>query len=384
MKTFRNLPWTAMSVAAVGLLCANAMYAAVPHYLITNNDNSQGNSATFYAITTTGLLKQVAVISTGGTGIDGIGTPASMKRVSILSKSVQDCAYISDAGSNDVAAISIPTLTLKGTFPASGTDNGSSGVGIVNNGSYLYASFASSKTIATYRISAGCKLTFLGDTAAAGLAAGSIIDMGARRNLLVASFGDGSVGSFDISGGTPVANGDLQFSTGSVQDGTFPSGVDITEDGQYAIFGGTHSPELVEVSDISSGKVTPTVVYSNIGSGSGSESIWLSPDETLLYISNFSSSQVTAAVFDKTTGTVSAGCTSSPLKGNHFEAGLATARNFGTGGTLYVAEPDATIGIVAVGGSGGNCTLSESPRSPALDPNSITIESIGAFPPRPF
>jgi 6-phosphogluconolactonase (cycloisomerase 2 family) len=208
--------------------------------------------------------------------------------------------------------------------------------------------------------------------------------MWAHGNILVASFQDGSIGSFNISTGTPVANGDLQLSTGYLQDGSFPEGVDITADGHYALFGGTNSPELVEVSDISSGKLTPTVVYSNVGSGSGSEAIWLSPDETLLYTSSFSSSQVTAAHFDKTTGAVASGCISGTLRGFDFEAGLATASNSGTGGALYVAEPDTNIGIVNITESGGTCTLKESPKSPISDSNTITVESVGVFPPRPF
>jgi 6-phosphogluconolactonase (cycloisomerase 2 family) len=383
MKCCTNVQRTALAVAAIGMFCAT-LCAAEPHYLITNNDNSQGNTATFYSIADHSLSRAVAVISTGGTGNDGLGSVAT-KRVSILSKGTENCAFISDAGSNDVAAIAIGTLTLSGTFPASSTDSGASaGVGIVNNGSYLYANFTTSKTLATYKISSGCQLTFLGDTPASGLSGGAIVDMWAHGNILVASFQDGSIGSFNISGGTPVANGDLQLSNGNVQDGSFPAGVDITADGHYAVFGGTNSPELVEVSDISSGKLMPTAVYSNIGSGSGSEAIWLSPNETLLYISNFSSSQVTGARFDVVTGAVTTGCISSPLKGNSFEAGLATANTFGTGGTLFVAEPETLIGIVEVGGSGGNCTLTESPRSPAHDTNTITVESIGVFPPRPF
>ncbi|HEY3973811.1 MAG TPA: hypothetical protein VGM18_12465 [Candidatus Sulfotelmatobacter sp.] len=383
MKRGTNMLRTAMAVAAIGMFSAT-LCAAEPHYLITNNDYSSGNSSTSYSILAQGILKQIAVVGTGGNGNNGLGAVAT-KRVSILSKGAENCAFISDAGSNDVAAIAIATLILSGTFPASSTDSGASaGVGIVNNGSYLYANFTSSETLATYKILSGCKLTFIGDTPAAGLKGGPIVDMWAHGNILVASFQDGSIGSFNITSGTPVANGDLQLSTGNIQDGSSPEGVDITADGHYAIFGGTVIPELVEVSDISSGKLTPTVVYSDIGAGSGSEAIWISPDETLLYTSSFSSNQVTAAHFDKTTGVVSSGCISGTLRGFEFEAGLATASNSGTGGALYVAEPDSDIGIVNVTENGGSCTLTESPKSPVHDNNTITVDSIGVFPPRAF
>ena len=292
--------------------------------------------------------------------------------------------FISDAGTNDVAGISIATLSPSGAFPASNTDSASSGLGVANNGSYLYANFTGSKTIATYQISTGCTLTFLGDTAAVGLQSfGQMIDMAVHGNILVTTFTDGSIESFDISGGTPVANGDLQYSTSHAQNGTGPNDVDISADGHFAIFGDGGSQGAVEVSDLSSGKLQPTVVYSNIGPTDAYSAIWLSPDETLLYISNFSDREITAAHFDKATGVVSAGC-SAPLTGNNFEAGLATAGTSGTGSTLYVAEPETQIAIVNVSVSGGSCALQESSKSPANDFHTMTLESIGSFPPRPF
>jgi len=389
MKARSQLLWRTSAVAAITVFCAIGSYAApLPHYLITNNDTSfstslSGNSATFFTIMHNGLLKEAAVVNTGGTGIDGIGSTAT-RRVSVLHSSSQDCVFISDAGTNDVAGISISTLTATGTFPASSTDNASSGLGVANNGNFLYANFTGSQTIATYQISTGCTLTFIGDTAAVGAQTfGTIIDMAVHGNVLVASFTDGSIESFNIAGGTPVPNGDLQFSTSHTQNGVGPNDVDITADGHFAIFGDGGSQGAVEVSDLSSGKLQPTVVYPNIGPADAYSAVWLSPDETLLYISNFSVRQITAAHFDAATGVVTAGC-SAPLKGNNFESGLATAGTSGSGGTLYVAEPEVQIAIVSVAVSGGSCALQESPKSPANDLHTQTLQSIAAFPPRPF
>jgi 6-phosphogluconolactonase (cycloisomerase 2 family) len=381
---------SALKLLSVVMLFAVCSYAAPAlHYLITNNDSSQGNSATFYHIMPNGAIREKTVVSTGGTGIDGIGAVAT-KRVSVLKSASQNCVFISDAGTNDVAGISIATLTATGTFPASNTDSASAtGMGVVNNGKFVYASFSSSKTLAAYRIVSGCKLTFLGSISAVGLGGSQIDDMWAHGNILVVSFFDGSIESFDISGGTPASNGDLQNSTAQTQNLGGAGAVDITADGHFAIFGGGGSPSFVQVSDISSGKLEPTVVYQNVGPGNGSAGIWLSPDESLLYIANFSNgtstttNQITAALFDKNTGTVSTGCTA-PLRVNGFEAGLATATTTGLGGTLYVAEPEINIGIVHVAASNGSCTLQEASKSPASDPHTITLESIGVFPPRPF
>src|SRR5581483_10976503 len=309
--------------AAICLNSLSAFAATAPHYLITNNDASFGNSATFYAIDG-GTLSQAAIVNTGGTGNDGIGSVAT-KRISILRSHSQSCAFVGDAGSGDVAGITIPALAASGTFKGSSTDNGlRAGIGVVNNGAYVYASFTGSGTIGTYQVLAGCKLKFLADTAAVGLAAGPVLDMAATRNLLVVSFQDGSIESFNISAGIAVANGDLQYSTGHGQN-NFVAGLDIDASGHYAAFGGTANPAVIEVSDISSGKLTPTVVYSNLGSNTGSEAVWFSPDDSHLYFSGFNSGVLSAANFDKTTGVVSNGCTSATLKGGNDQAGLATA-----------------------------------------------------------
>ncbi len=65
----------------------------------------------------------------------------------------------------------------------------------------------------------------------------------------------------------------------------------------------------VEVSDISSGKLTKTTVFKSPVSISSS-TIMLSPDETMLYVVNTQGATVSALFFDKTTGTITPGCTS--------------------------------------------------------------------------
>jgi hypothetical protein len=61
--------------------------------------------------------------------------------------------------------------------------------------------------------------------------------MAAHANTLVATYVDGSIESFDISQGVPVSNGDKQNSTAFLKSGAYPGGVDITQDGHFAIFG---------------------------------------------------------------------------------------------------------------------------------------------------
>jgi hypothetical protein len=173
--------------------------------------------------------------------------------------------------------------------------------------------------------------------------------------------------------------------------------VDITQDGHFAIFGDSSVPTTVEVSDLSSGKLGTTVQYTvgtatnAVGPGLNSATVRLSPDESLLYVSNSDGGTVSAAFFDKTTGRVTRGCTSARLRNFYnpwgFVGSLATRDTTGTGGLLYVAEFGFTssfIGFVQVQSDGVTCALSEASNSPTLDQYSDGLLSIQVFPPRPF
>jgi hypothetical protein len=220
---------------------------------------------------------------------------------------------------------------------------------------------------------------------------GVINGMAIHGNMMVTTYGDGSIESFDISSGPPVSNGDLQNSTAAIKSAfsAYPNGVKITQDGHFAIFGDTANSDGVEVSDISSGKLAQTVSYS-LGSTLSSSNILLSPDETLLYVSNTQGDKISAAFFDATTGKLTPGCSSGTLKGYvsswSYLGSLALASSAGTGDTVYAAEFGTTSGVamIKVTSAGGKCTLSEIAGSPVADPNSTALLSIGTFPPPSF
>jgi 6-phosphogluconolactonase (cycloisomerase 2 family) len=188
-----------------------------------------------------------------------------------------------------------------------------------------------------------------------------------------------------------VSNGDEQYSSATLAstDATYPNSIDITSDGHYAIFGDTSTLGVVEVSDISSGKLMPTVVHTTKATISSSN-VMLSPDEALLYAINTQGATVSAMFFDKKTGKLSGGCTSGQLTGESanwsYLAGLGLISETGNGGGVYVAEFGTPSGIamVTLNSSGGNCSLQEAPSSPFADPNSAGLLSIGTFPPRSF
>jgi hypothetical protein len=387
---------------AVLSICYAAVVFAAPTastgYVITNDDSPSGNTATFYAISQHGKLIQKAVIPTGGTGL-GTGTYATA-RVSLLHDKTASCVYVSNAGSSSVTAIDEAKLKRVGIFKASRRDDGKlSGIGLSSNQHYLYAAFSTSGTIATYKILSGCRLQFVKDVAALGIGGGAVDGMAIHAALLVVAYGDGSIESFNISKGVPVSNHDEQNSTG-FNTNLRPAGVDITQDGHYAIFGDVPVKArytTIEISDISKGKLTPTIVYGgydgSLGKGLNSNNVELSPDESLIYVSNNQGGTVTAVFFNKATGLVSQGCVSSPLRGfgSSWNSGGALAlqnNTSGNGKAIFLAEygngAASGIGILGVKSNGSACSLTELGSSPVPDPQSLGLLSLGSFPPRSF
>jgi 6-phosphogluconolactonase (cycloisomerase 2 family) len=397
---FQALAMAALIAAVCGIRPAEAG-AAAKHYVVTNDDVSGPNTVTLYLAGGTASapkLTRFKTVKTGGTGTGGgyFGIPRQV----LVRDGSDECVFAADGGSGDIASIIFATQKVVRNYQGSSTDrSGPGGMGLVLNpdGKHLYAAFSGSQTIATFKIGPGCTLTFMSDVPASGMNGGFPHGMAAKGSILVVAYGDGSISSFNISGGVPVSNGDLQLSTGFSKDHVFPDGVDIAKDGHFAIFGdASASFSEVEVSDISSGKLATTVKYGgdgSLGRGLAANNVWLSPDETLLYVNDNLSGQVTAAHFSKTTGKLRLGCISKPLRGYgtkwRFSSALATEAAAGSGSVLWVAEDgsgshQSSIGIVDVNSKGGKCTLTESTKSPAGDPKSLNLSWLNAFPQRPF
>lgn len=388
-----KLPWMLRIASIAAWFCAAALGAdaSSSSFAVTNDDVAapSTSTATFYTVNADGTLSAKSSVATGGSGIAGGFFAAS--RAIVMSNGSGACVYVSNAGSGDIAGIDAVTRTVTGNFFGSATDSGTSnGIGLAANTQYLYATYTASTTIGTFQVQAGCTLSFVGDVFAAGLNGGVVDGMAIHGDLMVVTYGDGSIESFDISAGMPVSNGDEQYSTGS-NDDHLPNGVIITHDGHFAIFGDASTTTTVEVSDISSGKLAPTVAFT-LGSAWNSGNVRLSPDEQLLFITNDSSGQVTVAFFDHTTGSLRQGCASSSLKG--FYSTFSYAGNIGlqltshAGGMIYVPEFGAGgrsfLGMLELTPNGASCTLTESANSPVADPvGSSAVLSMAVFPAAP-
>ena len=368
--------------------------AASSGLLITNNDvpSPYSNTITLYGLNAAGAPANKTVIPTGGSGIGGGYFAAT--RLVVVPNGTNVCVFASDAAfySNDISAIDAKSQTVIGRFNGSVTDSGvANGIGLATNAKYVYANFTSTSTIGTFQIGSGCALTFLGDVFTAGLNGGLVVGMTVRGNFMIVSYGDGSIESFDISGGEPVSHGDAQLSAGAAND-HFPAGIDITQDGHFAIFGDSSTIATIEVSDLSEGKLAPTVAY-DVGQGWNSGNVRLSPDESMIYIANDSGGEVTASFFDKSTGVVTSGCASAPLSGFYtnwsYAGGVRTQIPTGTGGLLYVPEFGSSgfssIGIVQLAVSGSACTLTEIATSPLVDNKDFSsLLSVQVYPGRSY
>ena len=382
--------------------CALAALSAVAHagsFLVANNDAPKlnppvgppGSSVTFYTLGADGSVTGVSSVATGGIGVGG--GDFSYSRLAIVPQGSDVCVFAANAAPTpNIAGISTTSMAVTGNFAASSTDKGTAnGIGLAANASFLYAAFSSTSTIATFSVEPGCLLSFAGDVFEVGLNGGLVGGMAIHGSMMIVTFGDGSIESFNITGGVPVSNGDVEISTGAAQY-HLPNGVDITADGHYAVFGDASATTAVEVSDISSGKLTPTLAYS-FGKGWNSSSVRLTPDESMIIVSNNSGGEVTALNFNKVSGKVTLGCTSAPLNGFYSSWSYAGAPALqlptAKGGLIYVPEFGSggfsSIGVVQLNSAGKPCTLSELATSPIVnDSNASALLSIGIYPVRPF
>jgi len=371
--------------------CSTTLFAAT-RYLVTNDENEAGNTATIYSIRQGGQLTLIATIPIPANGVNGAFFAGEQK--SILRSKTENCLFLGDAigqdlvPPGDVAAIDMNTLTLVGTFPGSPQDSGLlSGVGLAESSSakFLFASYTASKTLATYVQMPGCKLQFVSEISAIGLHNGVVDGMRVTPDskTLVVAYGDGSIGSYHINSKTGALSLVSRRVTQDDEDG-----VDITADGKWAIFGDAAVHSTVSVAPIRADGSLGVLKNYAVGKGESAQNVWLSPDETLLYVGDNFSGTISAAPFNKLTGVVDSAhsCTSPVLSGfNSAWVSLGTVGGgpTGSGSPLYVAEEGdiASIGIVNVTKP---CTLTEAKGSPVSDPNSSLLVTIGEDPPRAF
>ena len=422
----------AMLLATVVATSPSLLRAQPTTFVYVNDNNSSFglNSATGYQAVGGGL--SIIAGSPFGTTSTGLGTFLAPVQEVAISYGVpnQACLYVSDPlgtsafPNGDVAAFLINTttgvLTLVGNYDDPTDTSGPNKLGIplaVDRRlgfPYFFAAFTAENAIAFFKVNTStCQLFYASSTTAIGLSGGSVQGMAVSKagpKILVTTYGDGSVQSFKILGGTlgalPIFN-----STGfmNASQRGIPAGVDITRNGRFVVFGDDQGGFTeVEVAKIlSSGALAPTVDYGgpviasgvNLGPGLNSQNIWISPGPVgglnYLYVTNDGSGQVTTAHLSIITGVVSqiasSACTAgytNPTALNPgswiFPAGVHTLKTTPSGSGIVVAEYGAPSSVAALAIQNASGCTRELSTSPFADPFSNSLYSIDVFPSRQY
>jgi 6-phosphogluconolactonase (cycloisomerase 2 family) len=379
--------FTAAALVAAGAMFGAANLQAAGHHpaVVTNNDLKGANSITFFKFTGTTLQDQGSG-PTGGKGIGG-GFPG-LNRI-VLGVSGKDvCGFVSDAGSGDIGVFKVvgKVISKVGNYKDAKGSGKANGIGLAVTLKYVFAAYTSTKNIGVFAVQSGCKLKLLGTYKAAGAIAG----MRAAPNFktLVVGYGSGvnKVDSFSIA-----ANGKLT-EHGPYAATSAASGVDITADSAYAVFGDTTSGKTqVEIypinSDGSLGKDNNFGGDGSLGDGVGSSNVWLSVDEKFLFVSNNSSKQVTSLAFSESPSLSYINITTLNNPNNDISStgGMTTVLPTGNGSYLAVAEdgsPDSFVGLLQINSDGSTTEVSGSPYE--ITGGGPGLQSLMIGPPRPF
>jgi 6-phosphogluconolactonase (cycloisomerase 2 family) len=354
--------------------------------VITTNDRYQPqNSASSYEFNGTGLTA-LPRLQTGGAG-SAKATYGSQQQA-IAKAGSNLCAFVADSASSDVASFNITNLVNPIHVGSYFDQTGFSGIGIAmaKHGSLLFVAYSSSKSIGAWGINLDCSLTLL-NPASNTITPFSVDALAVTPDgkTLIATYATTSIGSFEISGSALGSRGS--------QNATAPTGgLDITRDSKFAIAGDASGLTEISVFPINSdGSLGLEDYYSVPQGGADSNNVWLSPDESVLYVSNNISMQITTLAFNEAERPgqrLTFECLSNPLRrspgGAQFNiAGIATQAASGKGGYLYVAERQnpAAIGLMQIPDSG--CPT-EVPDSPFANTPGRTITTLSTYPARPF
>ncbi len=378
-------------------VCGASAFAATHYYVVTDDDNAVSNSVSVYKVAGISLT-HLTTVPTGGTGLGG-GYFAEVHQ-SVAMDGSNTCVFAGDAGSGDIAGMKVigasPYLQVVGNYVSPDGDQGNvDGIGITISGGYLYANYTTTPSIGVWKINPGCTLVFVTHlTGTSGLGGGIIDGMTPTPNgkYLVAAYGDGSVGSYAIGGGSISLIGQEIIAGNGVGSGAYAGSVVISSNGNWAIFGDFSSSNTTQL-DVaaigSNGVLAPTTTYGGTGSlgpGVDTNGIQLSPNNKFIYVVDTESGQETTVSFNSTSGAVSYpnACLTNLNGYNtewYFASQVAVATTSGAGGGLYISEAflngDSYIALLQVNSTTGCAT--EEPNSPVVDTATPNLESITSY-----
>jgi DNA-binding beta-propeller fold protein YncE len=145
-------------IGLVTLLCSVSFGA---DYIVTNDDNPKGNSATVFKVGPNGQLTMVKQLKTGGTGL-GLGGIYPWTGVAISQNG--ECAFVANTGSDTISAFQSPSFKETGSYgiPGMFSANGYGGSIALNpNGGLLVSANSGLENIATWSVGSNCALQLL-------------------------------------------------------------------------------------------------------------------------------------------------------------------------------------------------------------------------------
>ena len=367
----------------VASLCLAGLFAISPallhaHQYVYTNDNiefDQGNNTvTAYQVSADGTITLIKTYQTGGLGSNGSYFAAT--DIASAQTASNQCVFVSDAYTNDVAAftVNLANGTLKAVahspFKSGGSGTGRDLVLAVSHTSgnfFLFAGNPLSSTITSFQINANCSLKLHKTSNVSGTPIGMKATPDGKH--LITGY-LGSVDSFEIS-----ATGGLT-ELGPFSARGLAAGVETSCDNSTVYFGDAASNIQVEVFSLDSkGKLTELNNFTS-SKAVNSNNVLLSVDGKALYVSNTMSNPPAISILTVGTGgALTYHSTTSLTGGNQYALGLAETKF----GKLFVAETNSSenVGVLRA----RDRKLTEVPGSPFQGPpNGFISFSLTAVP----
>lgn len=226
---------------AVVALVATVSFAQNGGHLLINNDNFNGNSADIDTVSSSGALKLLATVQTGGTGLGGGYFAAPRNAIGQNFK----CFFVSDAGTSDIASFQIPSLKKTGNFTNASLNGDYLGIGLVvsKNGKFLYTAWSGSANVAVLAIASDCTLSLVGSPISQpdNVADVTMTKDGKAVVVSYPNIGEAQAYAANATTGalTPLG-GVLDFNSvvaDCATDGCFPTAQDVDNSDQYWVWG---------------------------------------------------------------------------------------------------------------------------------------------------
>ncbi len=375
--------------------------AAQNNFVYTNNDETGPNTVSGFAVGDDGVLTQVpgSPFATGGRGgPENQGRLFASNRIRVTGNFLY--ASNADRSSNNVSGFSIDPDTGSLTpvpgspFPTRGDGNWGISLAITPDGQFLYAGNEGSSDITVFQVGSDGGLTPIGDRVPAGEVVNGMKVSPDGRWLAVVLSREGSHGSvamFSVDSKTgeltPVKGSPFPAREPEGPDGN-AAGIDINcaSDTVFVGEGTCLLPECTTIVDVLSVDPDTRALTPVEGSpfmpgvGWNSNVPLLSPDDSLLFVSNTFGNSVTEF-------TVGQGGNLTLVPGSPFDAGPGGANGMATdaqGRFLYTTAglpgPDFGVTVFQVA-SDGVLTLVPGSPFPVRRPAAIMF-NLAAYPPK--